>query len=80
MERVGDMATELIARIVQAYSRLHPSMYDLMVWRMNMECLDDLVKEKFVSTIVTVNIKGTFIFSMPVEIADIDEPLLVMKV
>jgi len=83
MERVGDMDTEnkpefLSVRIAQAFARVHPSMYDLMVWRMNQNTFDAICRifpEFKYDTSIQVHFLG-----IPIEIVDSDEILLVLKV
>ena len=88
------MATEndeLIRILVDAYSRLHPSMREQMVWRMNLATFKDIAKARVSNAIDPIFAlppimalfkipEGTTLLGMRVEEHKSREILLVMKV
>lgn len=78
MGRVGDMVTELTTRVLQAYGRVHPSMYDFMVWHISKENVEAVCKSIGVDG--PLHITEVTIFGMPVKLIDSDEISLVLAV
>lgn len=72
-------ATDIVRRIVNAYAKLHPSMFTHFIWRMNKDVMADLAKEVGMEGAVNIGVDTLTIFNIPVEIVETDEILLVLK-
>lgn len=68
---------DLLRRVLTAYGRVHPSMYQHMIWRISEENAETIAKSLELTSHVGTGMPN-HMFGMPVEFVEGDEILLVL--